>query len=499
MALRFATVGLVSALLVAIAFQPRPHQVTTTTSALLAPPTRVSTTTTTFRLTTTTWPEPEQRPLLAPGWEFIGEGDRVGGLLFGTGEELVVWGGRDFPTAFDDGPFLLTGRAWHHALGTSRDLPPAPFAGCGGTSGSVWTGSELIAWFRPYADPGCDRGMVAAYDPSGNSWRKIEAPEFIEAGTSAIWTGSEVVAWKLGLALDPHTGATRRIEPLDINESHHSRLQAHWTGEQLLVMGSTRLHRYRIESDTWDQLESPPIGVTAQASAWTGDQLLAANYAMDAALFRPESEEWRRIESMPLRFWETIPATITGGGLTMVKMGSSTAVLDGESWVTMPNAAMGWDPPHAEGAMVMADDWIYQVGNFVVRRPLPVVVGGGVQTEDVIPLQTLLFDVPDSWTARLLSTEDADPGYGDRDVYELTADRTRTCLLEAWHGGEPPPLFDRMRLVRSWDGSEMTVGTDVATNLAVVDDSDRTSDWVAIRCKSNQVAQFLASHVWVSP
>ena len=494
--MRFAAVLLATALLVAIAFQSGEEQATATTSALLAAPTTVPTTTTSIRPTTTST-EAERRPRLAPSWELIGEGDRLGGQIFGTGQELIVWGGREFPDGFEDGPFLQTGIAWNHLSGTARPLPTAPFSDCRGTSGSVWTGVELVVWFRAYADPGCREGMVAGYDPLSDEWREIDAPEFIKAGSSAIWTGTEVLSWKQGLALDPYAGTVRKFEPLEISES--TRVNAHWTGNGLLVMGGTRLSRYWVESDTWEQLGTPPIGAIAQASAWTGEQLLAVNYAMEAALFDPVIGEWRQIEPMPLRFWETIPSPIASDDLAMVKMGSSTAVLDGTSWVAMPNAAMGWDPPHADGAIVIADDWLYQVGNFVVRRRLPAVLGGGVQTEDVIPLQTMLFDVPSGWTARLLPAEDGGPGFGDRHAYRLTADDTGTCQVEAWHGGDPPAVSGRMQLPRSWDGSEMTVGTDLANKLAMVDDFERTSDWVAIRCASNQNSHFLASHVWVAP
>ena len=499
LALKFAAVLMASAFLVGIAFQPPKEHATTTTSALLASPTTIPPTTTSIPPAATISSESERRPRLAPTWELIGEGDRVGGQIFGTGKELIVWGGREFPVGLDDGPFLHTGVAWNHLSGTVRPIPTAPFSDCRGTSGSVWTGIELVVWFRAYADPGCREGMVAGYDPLFDEWREIEAPGFIEAGTSAIWTGTEVLAWNQGLALDPYSGTVRKFEPLEINESHQSRVRAHWTGDGLLVMGGTRVFHYRVESDTWEQLEPPPIGAIAQASAWTGERLLAVNYDMEAALFDPEAEEWRRIAPMPLRFWETLPHPIAADGLAMVQMGSSSAALDGMSWVTMPNAAMGWETPYAEGAIVIADGWLYQIGNFVVRRPLPVLVGGGVQTEDVIPLQTMLFDVPAGWTARLLPTEEADPGYGDRHAYQLTDDQTGNCEVEAWHGGEPPRVSDRVKLIRSWDGAEMQIGTDLANNLAVVDDFKRSSDWVAITCLSNEDAAFLASHVWVSP
>ena len=433
------------------------------------------------------------RRILAPGWELVGDGDRVGGLVFGTGEELIVWGGRGFPQGTTDGPFLHTGRAWHHNSQSSRVLPSAPFAGCRGTNGSVWTGVELVVWFRPYSDPDCTGGGVAAYSPATDSWREIEAPEFIEAGTSAVWTGTEVLAWKRGLALDPISGSVRSIEAKNINEGSSSRIHAHWTGAELLVMGGTRLHRYLPGADSWEMLKSPPIGVIAQASAWTGGQLLAVNYLMEAALFDLETLAWTRIEPMPLRFWEAIPQAFAADRLTMVRMGSSFAALDGHTWVAVPHPVMIWDYQYPHGQAVIADGWIYQVGNFVLRRPVPTVVGGGIQTEDAVPIQTMLFDIPDGWTARLLV------GETERSVrYEVLSNQ-ESCEIEAAHSYDPPPTPLVTSVNRSWDGEEVEVGVDYVSNLAVIDDSSRTSDWVAITCNSSRAAQFLASHVWVRP
>ncbi|MGH8925372.1 MAG: hypothetical protein ACRDWA_12155 [Acidimicrobiia bacterium] len=493
--LRFAAVLLALAVVVAVAFQPSSEVASTTTDVLLDPPLSLTTTataTTTMRSSPSTTSVAPGRRLLAPGWEYVGEGDRVGGLAFGSGQELIVWGGRE-PSSNGDGPYLLSGVAWDHESLRSRPLPPAPFADCRGTKGAAWTGVELVVWFRTYADPGCGSGGIAAYDPATDNWREIGAPAFIEAGTSAVWTGQEVLAWRRGLALDPSTASVRQIEPLEINECGSSRLHADWTGDELLVMGAAQLHRYQPTTDIWDRLPSPPIGVIAQASAWTGQHLLAVNYLMEAALFDHATEEWARIESMPMRFRETFPQTLTSSGLTAVRMGSAMAVLDGETWVTAPGPVMVWDYRYPYGSMVIADGWLYQVGNFVLRRPVPLVLGGGILTEDVIPLQTMLFDIPPGWTAGL-----APGGSGERHAYELESIDGHSCRLDSAHGSESPSVAGMVRLVRSWDGTEMAVGINPAANLALVDDSDRTSDWTAVTCGSIEVAQFMASHVWVS-
>lgn len=493
---RFTAMLLAVVLLLVVACTPTLEQVATTTLALPAPAaaTTVATTSTVPNAPTTT-SEPPGRRLLAPGWELVGDGDRIGGLMFGTGEDLIVWGGSSLPVGADQPPDLFNGVAWSHEFPPSRPLPTPPFTGCSGFSAASWTEVELVVWFRPYADPGCAEGGVAAYDPSTGAWRVVDAPEFLGAGQSAVWTGGEILAWRQGLALDPSSGAVRHFEPLEINEgSTSSRIQAYWTGGELLVMGGASLHRYQPETDAWDRLKSPPIGVIAQSSAWTGEHLLAVNYLMEAALFDPVTEEWTRIESVPLRFRETIPGTFTSDGLTMVGMGSSMAVLDGETWVAVPDPVMEWTGEWPYGSIVIADGWIYKVGNFVLRRPVPSLIGDGIQTEQAIPLQTMLFAIPEGWTAQL-----SPGGSSEHSTYHLEAVDGRSCQLDAFHGGEPPSTSDIVPLIRSWDGAEITVGIVTDENLAVVDDSDRTSDWTEIRCNSGEAAQAMAAQIWVSP
>ena len=485
--------ALLVGLLLAAACTPTSEEVTKTTFALPDP--AAVTTASAAPVTSTTTSQPPGRRLLAPGWEVVGEGDRIGGLMFGTSEELIVWGGSPLPVGADQPTHLFNGVVWSHVSGTSQPLSAPPFPSCSGFSAASWTEVELVVWFRPYADPGCAGGGVAAYEPHTRVWRALEAPEFLGAGRSAVWTGDEILAWRQGLALDPSTGDVRHFKPLEIDEgSTSSLIQAHWTGRELLVMGGASLHRYSPETDVWDRLESPPIGVIAQASAWTGERLLAVNYSMEAALFDPVTGEWTRIESMPLRFMEAIPATSSSDTLTIVRMALSIAALDGETWVAVPDPVMEWTGEFPYGSNVIADGWIYQVGNFVLRRPVPSVIGDGIQTESAIPLQTMLFEVPEGWTARL-----APGGSTSHHTYQLSAPDGRSCQLDAVHGEEQPVTSSFATVYRSWDNAEMKVAVDLDKNLAVVDDSERSSDWTGIRCDSPEAAQFIAAHIWISP
>jgi len=215
---------------------------------------------------------------------------------------------------------------------------------------------------------------------------------------------------------------------------------------------------------------------------------------MEAALFDPVTGEWTRIESMPLRFMETIPVTSSSETLTIVGMALSMAALDGETWVAVPDPIMEWTGEFPYGSNVIAGGWIYQVGNFVLRWPVPSVIGDGIQTETAIPLQTMLFAVPEGWTAQL-----APGGSTEHHTYQLSAEDGRSCQLDAVHGGEQPVTASIATVYRSWDDAEMKVAVDLDEHLAVVDDSERSSDWTGIRCDSPEAAQFIAAHIWVSP
>lgn len=432
------------------------------------------------------------RRVLAPGWELLGEGDRLGALAFGTGNELIVWGGVA-PNA--EGPRLFNGVAWNHESRTSRQLPAPPIDGCPGFSAGTWTGTELVVWLRSTAASTCGEGGVAAYLPAADTWRLIDAPEFLLAGSRTVWTGYEILSWGTGLALNPESGEVRTFTPFEINEVSYSPIHSHWTGDSVLVTGASIVNRYSPEEDDWERLDSPPIGVIAQATAWTGDRLLAVNYEMEAAVYDPEQEAWNRIESMPMRFYEDIPYPFSSPALTMVQTAVSMAALDSDSWLTMPRPVIEWDGELPYGAPVIADGWIYQVGNFVLRRPVPIISSDGFQTEPVVPLQTLLFEIPDGWIAKLVPG-----GSSDHFAYTFDGDQNRSCRVDAHHGLEPPPDLPESAVVySSWNGGAMTIGVDISQNASVVSDWERSSDWVGFSCNSPEAAQVLASYVLVRP
>ena len=143
---------------------------------------------------------------------------------------------------------------------------------------------------------------------------------------------------------------------------------------------------------------------------------------------------------MPLRFWETIPFRLLFAWADNGSDGVVMAVLDGETWVAADDPVMGWTNDLPYGSMVIADVWIYQVGNVLLRRPAPTVIGDGIQTERVIPLQTMLLEIPYSWTAQLVPG-----GTSEHHTYQLDVEDGRACTVDAHHGGEAPTTPDGVR------------------------------------------------------
>ncbi len=160
-----------------------------------------------------------------------------------TGSELLVWGGYEYvggdEDPGDDGfAFDAAARRW-------EPMPPSPLEGRSG-SAYAWTGRELLIWggwdggFRdpPYFDDG------AAYDPIARTWRMLPAAP-IEARTAfSVWTGEELIVWgsteraarrRDGAAYDPLTNRWRTIAegPTDITDG-----SAVWTGDEMIVFGA---------------------------------------------------------------------------------------------------------------------------------------------------------------------------------------------------------------------------------------------------------------------
>jgi hypothetical protein len=280
-------------------------------------------------------PQPSPRPVvdlaseLPTGWSELPPPPEVrsGAAIAWTGSALLVWGGYEYVGGNEDpdgGGFAFDAdkRTW-------STLPESPLEGRSDTA-FAWTGSELLIWggwdggFRdpPYFGDG------AAYDPAAGSWRML-APAPIDARTAfSVWTGEEMIVWGStdradrrldGAAYDPITNAWRTIAtgPIDITDG-----SVVWTGEEMIVFGAaldSNNHAdtptaiaaaYDPEADTWR--EPPPSDLSPQAitAEWLNGELIAWDYDHSSAAYDPVADVWQSLPDVPLRFSECRPVTV---------------------------------------------------------------------------------------------------------------------------------------------------------------------------------------------
>jgi hypothetical protein len=189
----------------------------------------------------------------------------------------------------------------------------------------VWTGTEMVVW----GDGNRNQSGVrdgAAFNPRANRWRTIAAAPVAlnQAGwptPSTVWTGREMVV--IGSLLDGNNASTRP--------------------------DATGL-AYDPAADTWRTL--PPVRLSPQASAaaWTGSEVLAADYDLRAGLYDPERNTWGRLPRVPIQECEGYPDVAANGRVALVRgCGHALWDLRAGRWVEVRNP-----PRNGQGRMVAA-------------------------------------------------------------------------------------------------------------------------------------------------
>ena len=211
----------------------------------------------------------------SPDWVPVGTGRFQPGVT----SWVPVWTGAEIVFQRVSGELV----AYRPATRTWRQLarPPIEVEG----ASAVRAGGDLILW---------SDGGVAAWDPETDDWRVLLTRLF-EPSTSRriVWTGAEVVDLDASLAVDPATGATRPIASAP--RPHHERAVAVWAGDRIVMVPSGAT--YDPATDTWADV--PPSGLSPLTAdgVWTGSELFAADYLMQARGTTRSTTRGRRIPS----------------------------------------------------------------------------------------------------------------------------------------------------------------------------------------------------------
>jgi hypothetical protein len=293
-----------------------------------------------------------------------------------TGDELVIWGGNtnnDAVEHADGAVYLPAAREW-------RLLPPAPLSGRSSPA-AVWTGSELIIWGGGHYG----HGNGAALDPATRKWRLLaDSPLDPREPVAAVWTGTEMIVWgdqsrgaaKVdGAAYAPKSDSWRTLAPapLALNEA-----TAVWTGEEMIVYGAlldghnraptehAQGIAYDPEKDSWRILAPFPLSPQASIIVWTGGEIVAWDYDLEAGAYDPAADGWRPLRDPPFDESECYPESAHAGVVVAWFCGATVAELKGPrgAWetVTAPRSLTGGALSAGEVVLFVGPDrlWAYK-------------------------------------------------------------------------------------------------------------------------------------------
>ena len=200
-------------------------------------------------------------------------------------------------------------------------IPPGPRGGVVGAA-VVWTGTEAVAFggeSQGFAAP-VDRG-VDAYDPVTQTWRQIST-EVPLLAPILVWTGDTVLAvgWtkagaprSVAASLSLETGEWTILADALAPDKLWSSNPWVWTGTELLVMSGDQgldtatAQAFKPTTNEWRTLTSVPLAPRYDAaSVWTGSEWLiwggtdgTLDFG-DGVAYDPLTDTYRALAESPL-------------------------------------------------------------------------------------------------------------------------------------------------------------------------------------------------------
>lgn len=202
-----------------------------------------------------------------------------------TGTEMIVWGGYNNTNLLNDGGrYNPAANSWSLILTNLPNTPPIRQLFT-----AVWTGSEMII-FGGYGGDYLNDGY--RYSPAGNSWTTIatNAAAGARYQHNAVWTGTEMIIWG-GRYLNPATSGARynptgnSWTTVGTNGAPPPRLlnTAIWAGNEMIIWGGgtggSYLNdggRYNPASDSWTAVTTigAPAARAGHSAIWTGNEMI---------------------------------------------------------------------------------------------------------------------------------------------------------------------------------------------------------------------------------
>ncbi|WP_456375910.1 Kelch repeat-containing protein [Thiolapillus sp.] len=246
---------------------------------------------------------------------------RTGHTAIWTGTEMIAWGGWDKAedaTSHSGGRYDPAADSWQ---ATASQWSPRKRSG----HSAIWTGNEMIIWGgREWSQ--LDSG--GRYDPITDLWTpvsQVDAPAARQAHT-AVWTGTEMLIWggdgwdgntvymQDGGRYNPITDSWQAVSIAGA-PSVRNMHTAVWSGNEMIVWGGWNGSiylgsggRYDPAADSWAILPSGSLAARiGHTAVWSGSAMLIWGgyyydsdfvYLQTGAKYDPTTNDWTPISTI---------------------------------------------------------------------------------------------------------------------------------------------------------------------------------------------------------
>ncbi|MBN2383113.1 proprotein convertase P-domain-containing protein [bacterium] len=332
-----------------------------------------------------------------------------------TGSEMIIWGGYT-------GDYTSTGSRYNPILQDYGFTPwietDSASSSCptGRHSHSaVWTGNEMLIWGGRDSTSAINNG--SSYNPTKDDLSGVDPWTAFDTGDApaeryrhtAVWTGSEMIVWggftgvyflgsgaRFNPTLNSWTATSEREGP--VGRYDHT---AVWTGSEMIIWGGDDGILYYDSGgcylpmfDTWSETgtTSQPAARAKHTAVWTGDYMLIWGGISDSGqlnsggIYSP-TDTWYTLSmtgapsprSEHTAVWAGYPygMLVWGGydGSSYVNTGGRFFVMGGNSWSAMADAPI-------EGRARHSAVWTGDTGSSVTEYRLAVWGGYTIAVDD---------------------------------------------------------------------------------------------------------------------
>jgi len=235
-----------------------------------------------------------------------------------TGEEMIVWGGRNDETGAyrdDGGRYNPESDSWDPIISNTVIAPSAR-----SDHSAIWTGNEMIIWGGREVQGDFNTG--GRYNPITNTWLPTTMTNVPSEryNHSTIWTGTEMIIWGGGLSPNSLIDTGGRYNPLNntwLNMTMDGAPAARtshtsiWTGTEMIVWGgyadgaTNTGYKYQPSTNNWTPISTvnAPLARFYHTSAWTGDDMLiwggsgSGSLQNTGGLYDPSSNTWNTMST----------------------------------------------------------------------------------------------------------------------------------------------------------------------------------------------------------